>query len=274
MPLTRVGPFDIAYRAGGKGEAVLLLHGITTYSFLWKEVVRSIERDFAFFAPDLLGCGDSSKPAGADYSLSAQAGIVLQFMENLGIAKAHLVGHDIGGGIAQILAVRVPGRLLSLTLINTVGYDYWPVQPIVSMRIPLLRHLAMAAFDLGVLRMLVLRTFHHKEKVDANLMAEFMRPLQSDAGKAGFLALARSLDNTQVLEVSHRLPSLSIPVLIIRGDKDIYLKPVISERLHGEIPGSRYEIITTAGHFSPLDDPDAVAALLLRHFSAARAALP
>jgi pimeloyl-ACP methyl ester carboxylesterase len=259
MPLTRVGPFDIAYRAGGKGEAVLLLHGITTYSFLWKEVVPSIEGDFAFFAPDLLGCGDSSKPAGADYSLSAQAGIVLQFMENLGIAKAHL---------------RAPGRLLSLTLINTVGYDYWPVQPIVSMRIPLLRHLAMAAFDLGVLRMLVLRTFHHKEKVDANLMAEFMRPLQSDAGKAGFLALARSLDNTQVLEVSHRLSSLSIPVLIIRGDKDIYLKPVISERLHGEIPGSRYEIITTAGHFSPLDDPDAVAALLLRHFSAARAALP
>jgi len=177
VPFADVGGLKIFYRTGGKGEAVLLLHGITTYSFLWKDVTPLLEESFTFFALDLLGCGDSSRPGNEDYSLSAQADIVLGFMENVGVAGAHLVGHDIGGGIAQILAVRAPERFLSLTLVNSVGYDYWPVQPIVSMRVPLLKHLAMAAFDRGVLRMLVQRTFHHKEKVDDGLIAEFMRPL-------------------------------------------------------------------------------------------------
>jgi len=268
VPFADVGGLKIFYRTGGEGEAVLLLHGITTYSFLWKDVVPFIEKDFTFFAPDLLGCGDSSKPGEGDYSLSGQADIILGFMESVGIARAHLVGHDIGGGIAQILAARAPERILSLCLVNSVGYDYWPVQPIVSMRVPLLKHLAMAAFDRGVLKMLVQRTFYHKEKVDAALIGEFMRPLRTKEGKAGFFALARGLDNTQVLRIIDQLPLLRMPVLIIRGDKDIYLKPIISERLHSDMPGSRYEVIATAGHYSPLDDPQSVAELLLAHLGA------
>ena len=268
VPFADVGGLKIFYRTGGKGEAVLLLHGITTYSFLWKDVTPFLEGDFTFFVPDLLGCGDSSKPGDADYSISAQADIIHGFMESVGIARAHLVGHDIGGGIAQILAVRTPERFLSLALVNTVGYDYWPVQPIVSMRVPLLKHLAMAAFDRGVLRMLVQRTFHHREKVDADLIAEFMRPLQTEEGKAGFFALARALDNTQVMKIVDRLPMVPMPVLIIRGEKDIYLKPIISERLHSDMAGSRYETIATAGHYSPLDEPRRVAALLLAHLGA------
>jgi len=268
MPYADVGGQRIAYVSGGQGETVLLVHGITTYSFLWKDVCPLIRREHTFYAPDLLGCGDSSKPRGADYSLSAQADIIVGFMEALGIGKAHLVGHDIGGGIAQILAVRAPERFLSLTLVNSVGYDYWPVQPIVSMRVPLLRHIAMAAFDLGVLRMLVQRTFHHKEKVDADLMAQFMRPLRSEEGKEGFLALARALDNSQLLDVSDQLPKLPMPVLVIRGEKDMYLKPVISERLHGEIGDSRYELIPTAGHYTPLDEPRRVAELIIEHIGA------
>jgi pimeloyl-ACP methyl ester carboxylesterase len=268
VPFADVGDLRIFYRTGGEGEAILFLHGITTYSFLWKDVVPLIGENYTHFVPDLMGCGDSSKPEVGDYSLSGQADIILGFMESVGIARAHLVGHDIGGGIAQILAVRAPERFLSLCLVNSVGYDYWPVQPIVSMRVPLLKHLAMAAFDHGVLKMLVQRTFHHKEKVDAGLIGEFMRPLQTEEGKAGFFALARALDNTQVLKIIDRLPLLPMPSLIIRGDKDIYLKPIISERLHSDMPGSRYEVIATAGHYTPLDDPQSVAVLLLAHLGA------
>jgi pimeloyl-ACP methyl ester carboxylesterase len=114
--------------------------------------------------------------------------------------------------------------------------------------------------------MLVQRTFHHKEKVDAGLIAEFMRPLQTEEGKAGFFALAKALDNTQVLKIVDELPKLRMPVLIVRGEKDIYLKPIISGRLHSDMPGSRYETIATAGHYSPLDEPRRVAELLLAHF--------
>jgi pimeloyl-ACP methyl ester carboxylesterase len=271
MRIADVGDLRIAYRTGGRGESALFLHGITTYSFLWRDVVSLLEGDLTFFAPDLMGCGDSSKPAGADYSLTAQADTILGFMDAAGVGKAHLVGHDIGGGIAQILSVREPERFRTLTLVNTVAYDYWPVQPIVTMRVPLLRHLAMATLDHGVLRMLVSRTFHDKEKVSEELMGHFMRPLRSEEGRQGFLALARALDNSQLMSVSGQLPRLPMPVLIIRGTKDIYLKPIISERLHREIKGSRYECLSTAGHYSPLDDPRGVAALILDFIGATAA---
>jgi pimeloyl-ACP methyl ester carboxylesterase len=263
MRFADVGDLRIAYRTGGRGDSALFLHGITTYSFLWKDVVTLLEDDLTFFTPDLMGCGDSSKPAGADYSLSAQADMILGFMDEAGVGKAHLVGHDIGGGIAQILAAREPERFRSLSLINSVGYDYWPVQPIVTMRIPLLRHLATAALDHGVMRMLVSRTFHHGEKVNDELMGLFMEPLKSAEGRRGFLALAIALDNSQLMSISGQLPRLPMPVLIVRGEKDIYLKPIISERLHREIKGSRYESLSTAGHYSPLDDPQSVAELIL-----------
>jgi pimeloyl-ACP methyl ester carboxylesterase len=62
-----------------------------------------------------------------------------------------------------------------------------------------------------------------------------------------------------------------MPVLIVRGEKDIFLKPIISERLHQEIKGSRYERLSTAGHFSPLDDPQGVAELILDFIGATAA---
>lgn len=264
----------IAYRKDGVGEAIVLIHGITTYSFVWKEMIPRLSGEYETYALDLLGCGESSKPEGEDYSIAAQAKIVLRFMDTLGIDRAHVAGHDIGGGIAQIMAVGNPERFLSLTLINTVGYDYWPVQPIVTMRVPILRHIIVATLDMGVLRLLVERGFHHCEKVDEELMELFRRPLRAEEGRKGFLALAKSLDNSQLMAIAGRLPGLPMPVLVVRGDRDIYLKESISERLHREIGGSRFERIATAGHFAPLDEPDLVAGMMLDFIGKATSRIP
>ena len=95
-----------------------------------------------------------------------------------------------------------------------------------------------------------------RDKVDDALMALFLHPLRDRAGKNAFLDFAAGLDNSQLMEIADDLRKLPMPVMIIRGEADIYLKPVISERLHREIPGSRFERIPTAGHFSPLDEPE------------------
>ena len=66
---------------------MILIHGITTYSFLWREMIPILAREHDVTAPDLLGCGDSSKPPGADYSIAAQAEYVLGLMDALGIDR-------------------------------------------------------------------------------------------------------------------------------------------------------------------------------------------
>lgn len=95
----------IAYYRTGEGPPMVLLHGITTSSFIWRRLIPALGQDFDVIAIDLLGCGDSDKPAGVDYSILAQARLIRRLLAGLALEKAHFVTHDIGGGIGQIMAV-------------------------------------------------------------------------------------------------------------------------------------------------------------------------
>lgn len=255
----------IAYHRQGQGELMLLVHGITTYSFIWRNMVPLLSEQYDVISVDLLGCGESDKPTGADYSIASQALILKELLTKLGIHKVRLVCHDIGGGIGQIMAVRYPELISSLVLINTVGYDYWPVQPIITMRIPIIRQFAMAVLDLGILKTIIRRGIYHKERLTDELTALFIKPLKTREGRHGFLLLAKCLNNKNLIDIADMLPNIKFPVLIIRGDADPYLGPHISDRLHKEIRGSQLELIKTGGHFIQEDEPDLLVNLI-HHF--------
>jgi pimeloyl-ACP methyl ester carboxylesterase len=259
----------LAYYRMGKGRTILFLHGITTYSFIWRNIVPFFESDFQVLCLDLLGCGDSDKPLDQSCSIKNHAVILKKFLSQLGIDRIHLVGHDIGGGIGQVFAVNYPEILYDLTLINSVAYDFWPVQPIIAMRTPIIRQMAMATLDLGALRLIVRRGLYHKEKLSPELMTYFWKPMKSKQGRKGFLRFAACLDNQHLLEIEGQLHQLSLPVLIIRGDADCYLSQAISEKLHKNIPNSRLVRIPTGGHFIQEDEPESVAQAI-REFIAKR----
>ena len=252
-----------AYRRSGRGESALLVHGITTNSFIWREIVPRLSESFDVISIDLQGCGGSDLSLDADYSIAAQAESTAGFIRALDIGPCHLVGHDIGGGIAQILAVCHPELFRSLTMLNPVGYDFWPVQPIIAMRTPILRQLIMATLDFGMLRLVVKRALYHRELLDDELMALFWDQMSTGERRKAFLKLARSLNNEQLLAIEDDLSDLDLPTLILRGDADIYLSAKICERLHSDIAGSRLERIDTGGHFLQLDEPDWVVEHLL-----------
>ena len=253
----------IAYHRSGSGAPMLLVHGITTYSFLWREMAPELAKSHDVINVDLIGCGDSAKPVDVDYSIAAQATMLIKLMDALGVGEFHLVTHDIGCGIGQIMAVRNPGCIMSLVLMNPIGYDYWPVQPILTMRVPILRQIAMAAMDLGLLRALVKLGVYHKQRVTDELMGMFWKPLRDRYGRDGFLRLAKALDNAQLMEIAEALRGLPMPVLILRGEADPFLGSVITERLAAEIPGARLVKIPTAGHFLQVDEPELVTKIVL-----------
>ncbi len=261
-----VSGHKLAYAESGTGETLLLVHGITTYSFIWKEMIASLAARYRVLAVDLLGCGDSDKPVDVSYALKDHARRLKEFTDKLGVTKFHYIGHDLGGGIGQIFAVRYPASLLDLTLINTVAYDFWPVQPIIAMRTPIIRQLMMASLDVGTFRLLVRRGLFHKEKLTKELMAYFMKPMGTSDGRKALLHFARSLDNRDLMDIAALLPSLPMPVMIIRGEADPYLSSMISDRLHREIPHSRLVSIATGGHFLMIDEPERVISLVLEFF--------
>lgn len=250
----------------GHGEPVVLVHGITTYSFIWRRIVPLLLGDYRVISIDLLGCGDSAKPLDISYSLPQHAEILHQFLEHHKLGPVHLVGHDVGGGIAQIFAVKYPQHLLDLTLVNSVAHDFWPVQPIIAMRTPIIRQLAMATLDIGAFHLVVRRGLFHKERLDDELMGHFWRPMKSRDGRRAFLHFADCLNNRHLIDIEGDLQQLSLPSLIIRGDADVYLSGAIAEKLHQDIPGSRLLRIASGGHFIQEDEPELVAEALLRHF--------
>ncbi|MHC1704953.1 MAG: alpha/beta fold hydrolase [Tenuifilaceae bacterium] len=256
----------INYYQLGDGEVVLLLHGITTYSFIWRNIAPALAQKYRVIVPDLLGCGDSDKPLDIPYSLKNHAQILAEFMKQLGHTRYHLVGHDLGGGISQIIAVNNTQSIIDLTLINSVAYDYWPVQPIIAMRTPIIRQLAMATLDLGVFKLIVQRGVYHKERVSEELMNFFFKPMKTPEGRKAFLHFARSLDNTNLVEISDKLHALSLPVLIIRSDYDVYLTSRISEALNENIKGSKLIRYEKGGHFIQEDDPEFIVVTLKSFF--------
>ena len=253
---------ELAYHRLGQGAPVLLVHGITTYSFIWKQVMAGLARNHDVVAVDLLGCGDSEKPLDVSYGIASHAERLEAFTQALGFGPFSFIGHDIGGGIAQRFAVEYPERLTYAVVINGVAYDFWPVQPILTMRTPIVRQLAMATLDLGALKLIVKRGVFYKERVTPDVMAAFWKPMETREGRKAFLHFAESLDNQDLMSISEELHRTKIPFLIIRGTEDVYLSAEIAHRLHREIPGSHLVEIPEAGHFIQLDQAERLVAEL------------
>ncbi len=102
----KVAGHTMTYLSEGEGEPVLLVHGITTYSFIWRRVIPLLSHKYRVIAPDLLGCGASEKPLDLSYAIKDHAEYLSGFLDALNIPKVHFVGHDLGGGMGQLLAVR------------------------------------------------------------------------------------------------------------------------------------------------------------------------
>lgn len=246
----------------GNGESVILLHGITTNSFIWKEIAEQLSKQYTVYAFDLLGCGDSDISLDVDYSIKNQAELLFSTFKKLGVSKAHFVAHDVGGGIAQLLAVKHPDVFYDLTLINTIAYDFWPVQPIIAMRTPIVRQLAISTLDAGMLKLIIKRGLYNKERLKPDLFAQFKKQMNTREKRKAFLHFANSLNNKDLTDITNDLKNIQFPVQIIRGDGDVYLSKAISERLHSDIPNSTLHILDQAGHFAMIDAPEMVLELI------------
>jgi pimeloyl-ACP methyl ester carboxylesterase len=259
--------YSINYYDLGEGEAILLLHGITTYSFIWRNIAPLLSTKYRVIVPDLLGCGDSDKPLDIPYSLTNHANIMAKFIKALGIERYHLVGHDLGGGISQIIAVNYKSNIIDLTLINSVAYDFWPVQPIIAMRTPVIRQMAMATLDFGTFKLIVQRGLYNKSKCDEPLMKYYFKPMQTTEGRKAFLHFAHCLDNKNLTDITNKLHNLDVPVLIIRGEHDVYLSSKIADLLHENIKGSKLILFEKGGHFIQEDAPEFIVEALTLFFT-------
>ena len=110
----------VAYREAGSGEVVMLIHGMAGSSDTWQAVVPQLARRYRVIAPDLLGHGQSTKPR-TDYSLGAFAAGLRDLLDEVGISRATIVGHSLGGGVAMQFLYQHPQYCQRLILVSSGG---------------------------------------------------------------------------------------------------------------------------------------------------------
>ena len=273
--VTQLGDVRLAYRDEGSGPAVLLLHGCPFASFVWRRLIPQLAPSHRCIAPDLLGLGDTETPPGAGWSLPAQAETMIRLLDSLGIERAHVLGHDHGGAVAQVLAAHHPTRVDRLVLTDAEAYDNWPSaeeRPFVRItQMPLLGDLVLWLWS----RRVVLRATLVRAKAvyDARaLSGEFIDFLiRANLGDRRRRAktkrfIAEQFDpgnNWVTLDILDGLRRFDHPTLLIWAENDAHFGPEWGERLRREIPGAqRLELLPSTGHLLMEERPDKFGALL------------
>jgi pimeloyl-ACP methyl ester carboxylesterase len=260
----------VIYRVAGSGPPVVLIHGMVNSSKHWEQVALQLADSYTVVAPDLIGHGDSATPRG-DYSLGAHASVIRDLLASIGIDRASIVGHSLGGGVAMVFFYQFPQRTERLALVSAGGLG-----PEVS---PMLRSAALpgasALLSLVAHPRLVGRIDRAGERMRERgvrkgaylqAVARAMRPLERPGAREAFLQTLRAVidGKGQRISARDRLYLLErMPTLIVWGERDNTIPLEHGRYAHEAVPGSRFETLPRAAHFPHLEDPDGLAAVLL-----------
>ena len=259
----------VVYRTMGDGPPVLLIHGMINSSRHWHQVASRLADSYTVIAPDLIGHGDSATPRG-DYSIGAHAASIRDLLAAVGVERASVVGHSLGGGIAMQFFYQFPQRTERLALVSSGGLG-----PEVS---PLLRGAALPGAA-GLLRMVArpgvvaalersggrLRARGRGQGVYLQAIARALRPLQDAGSRTAFLQSLRSVIDIRGQRVSamDRLYLLrGVPMLIVWGARDNTIPLAHGRAAAAAIPQARFDVLPRAAHFPHLDDPEGLARAL------------
>ena len=252
------------YAAGtrGAGEPIVLVHGFPTSGHLWSDVVPLLPDGHRVLVLDLVGYGRSDPPGGYAVDIRAHAERLITFLDRLGINYACVIGHDVGGGIAQWAAIRHPHRVSRLGLISSVAFDGWPSREVRIARasLPLTRHLP-PSWILSVVRADLLRGYSDQER-GAHEVDLYLRPFLEDAGRDALVTHLTALDCRDTATLSGRLKDIVCPTAVLWGTADPFLPAALGRRLADAIPGATFDAIPGARHFLPEENAGSVVAAI------------
>lgn len=246
----------VSYVDQGEGRPVVLIHGIPAWGYLWRQQIPRLAENARVLAPDLLGFGFSDRRDVFDRSIARQAEMIDQWMEKLGIERAAVIAHDIGGGVALRLATLFPQRVERLCLLNTVCYDSWPIELMLQTGHPGVRRRPSARVANTVLRQALKQGFARSP--DSELLEGVLAPYRTEVGKLSLIRNASALNTNLTTEITPLLPEIKVPVHILWGEDDKFQLVKYGERLARDISHAKFIRIADARHFVMIDQSQQV----------------
>src|SRR5215475_3769736 len=272
----------IAFFERGEGPVALFVHGVPLNGYHWRQVIERVQHRRRCMAIDLMGLGYSEIAPAQDVSFGAQARMIAEVLDALGIETIDLVGNDSGGAIAQVFAASYPDRLRSLVLTNCDVHDGWPprqVLPIMERSrdgtLADIFHPLVDRPDLARERFVrgesvpLFRSYADPSVLTDEIIRLYLEPLLSSQQRIdAFQRYWLAFDNAQTVVIHSALKSLKVPTLIVWGLEDIFFDRKWAYWLKHTIPGAERVIEVPDGRlFFPEDRPDALTGPLLSFWS-------
>jgi 3-oxoadipate enol-lactonase len=256
-----VGAIELAIsEAGAGGHPLMLVHGWTGAKEDFADWMEPLaERHFHVVAPDHRGHGSSSKPsAESDYSFEIFASDVLSLADALAWDRFVLLGHSMGGMVAQVVALREPRRLRGLVLMDThhgaIDVDPAIVEGGIAMArtngIDAIADLMAVATEPGPL------DSEAYQRVCAERPGHFQSGIDKTRRSSSAMFAAMLAEMSSAPSRLDDLRALDVPTLVVVGEQD---EPFIdaSVQLAATIPGARYELLADGGHSPQFEAPEA-----------------
>lgn len=258
MPLLTTDPPSrgiIHYEVYGKGRPVLFLHGWLGSWQLWRETIARVGEQYRTYSLDFWGFGESrgvgaKEEAIQDFSVSAFVEMVGQFMDKLGIPKAAVIGHSMGGTVAMSSAIRYPDRVVKACAIGS---------PINGESLYLMLKLggnpALASLGFLIppaLRMII-GTYTYFAAKDGKAVRKMVL---EDLSRTTLQSFFESIGTLRRTDLTTQLSQLHQPLLGIYGKKDIIVSPKQSRVMAQLVPHALVKFYDDAGHFPMIDTPE------------------
>ncbi|MEO8345405.1 MAG: alpha/beta fold hydrolase [Betaproteobacteria bacterium] len=238
----------IFYYDTGEGPPLVLVHGVGGDADQWAFCIDALATSNRVIALDLLGFGRSDKPQ-IDYRIAGFVEILDRFLGNLGIARAHLLGHSLGGWIVAAFALRFPERVDKLILNDAAGLDEGACLMPVDLNISTRANLRTAFEGL----------FHDKAMV-TDALVDLAYSLHLERGDAPTIRSVLQSFTQSGEKLDRTIAALRMPTLVLWGADDAITPPAMARVFHRDIAGSRLHIVDTCGHLPPLEKPAEFAA--------------
>ncbi len=245
---------SMAYRDRGEGDAVVFLHGIPTWSFLWRRVTPPLESEFRTVVPDLLGYGTSARRDGFDRSIRAQEAALSDLVDALSLETVSIVAHDIGGGVALRYASHNPEQVEKLVLSNAVCYDSWPVQFISDLGLPKTAEMDPEELEAKLDGAFVKGLHGDEDDVDRSFVEGIKAPWLAEDGRTALARAAVATNTNHTTEIDY--DAIDADVLCLWGEDDVMQPVEYGERLAEDL-GGEVERLSDAYHWVVEDRPDA-----------------
>lgn len=241
--------------------AIVLLHGFAGSLHWWEREVPLLDTRYHVLGFDLLGHGGSSKPSGG-YSMEHQAQLIDEALRRLGVRRALIVGHSMGGLVATALATRDPSLAAGVALVDSPPTS-------ASGKLPFTARLGFVPVLGEALRSMVITNGMVSQALQSAFAPGYPVPHQfvSDFWKMTYSSYTDShREDGAYLDrrpLATRLTALGLPLLVVYGLQDHIVSPTAIRQDFATVPGVRIVPIARAGHSPMVEKPFATAAALL-----------